>query len=191
MGAAYDSVKTSSRDSFDELVRCSGYASNMLEKIDFSSALAVAHQFRSDLLDSFSDIERWVNNMAGKEKSITGCLGQKLSTLSKHNDKAVKKLAGEIEQALPLRNAIVHSKLDMVKAQDGERLCLLLSASEIPNCAVMLKASEVTDYLKKVRSLANRCQQLTSRPETSTEVAKTTKATTPTAPAGSSATASK
>lgn len=137
----------------------------MQENITFNMTLAIAHQFRSELLDNFSDIEQWATKVAGKQIPNTACLGQKLAILAKHSDKAVKKLATDIEQALPLRNAIVHSKLDILTAQDGERLCLHLSASDIPNCAVLLKVTEITDYLAITKALVKRCAQLASRPE--------------------------
>lgn len=163
----------------------------MKEPIDFDATLAIAHRFRSELLDVFSEIETWVAGQMGKEKSSTACLGQKLTALSKHTDKAIKKLADDIEQALPLRNAIVHSKLAVLIAQDGERLSLQLSAPDVPNSVVLLKPSELTNYLTKVRSLAKRCAQLSNRPEPAAKAATAVKAAAPAVPAGSSAKASK
>lgn len=182
-----DSVKSGKGESFDCSVTCCGYKVDMQENTEFLIELGKAHAFRSELLDRFSELEIWVSSNAANGKTSGACLGQKLNALIQDGDKVSKKLAKDILDILPQRNAIVHSRIEILQAEDGPRWCFLLSlASNLPT-AFLMPEQDVEQLRRRLKQLSHRSRQSTS---TKTAAATATTAITPIAPAATSASAS-
>ncbi len=175
-----DSVKSDMGESFDGSVTCCGYTVDMQENTEFLIELGKAHAFRSELLDGFSELEIWVSSNAANGKASGACLGQKLNALIQDGDKVSKKLAKDILDILPQRNAIIHSRIEILQAGDGPRWCFHLSLPSNLPTAFLMPEQDVEQLRRRLRQLSHRCHQSAS--------AKAATATTATAPAAAAAT---
>lgn len=188
MGAGYDSVKTRSRDSFGVCANAAWvYVQVMTDKDKFTDATKDGHVWRSQLLDHFAGIEKWVVDRSAKIgiKTSSASLGQRVKSLVTHKThfkypKRIDDLAERINAALALRNEMVHSKIKTVLDGDGQASWLFCNvARNDPSHPLCLDAEQFRQIQIDLKKLK---KELEDQP---------LKATTPTATAATSAKASK
>lgn len=161
----------------------------MAKSFDFDAAEQMGHVLRSQMLDQFALVEKWIVHSVQDigEKHCKAALGQKLKFIREScdqfkNPKRIERLADKIEAAICLRNEIVHAILETVIGRNGDPLWLFSNVGVASNGLVpkqsVITAEHFRDQLTALKRLVKELNDQPLKPPGQA------------APAASSATAS-